>query len=273
MTHRLLLLLCLLTTALPAQSILDRYDFRRASSVVELPAALREISGLAAASADAVYAHNDERGRVFVIDVRSGALLRSFDLGSDKLREDFEGIAYAEGKLWLTTSSGTLYEFQDGADGSSMRYTVHRSALNNGNDVEGLCYDAANKVLLLACKGTAGKGAAGDKAIYAFSVDTRKLDPTPRFSLPKAKLERHAAGKGIGPSGIEYLPQSGTFLLLSSEGRYLLELRGNGEIIGAVRLEKKRHRQPEGVTMLRDGTLVISDEGGKHGTLTLYRHK
>jgi hypothetical protein len=44
-----------------------------------------------------------------------------------------------------------------------------------------------------------------------------------------------------------------------------------GRVLGGGRLDPKRHRQPEGIAIAPDLTLLVSDEGaGKDATLTAY---
>ena len=52
----------------------------------------------------------------------------------------------------------------------------------------------------------------------------------------------------------------------------LLIINQAGEIQHMVKLSKKIHRQPEGITFAKDGTLYISNEGkGGHGRIFVYK--
>ena len=46
------------------------------------------------------------------------------DVG-DPVADDFEGIAVAEGRIYLVTSAGRLYECREGADGASVLFQVY----------------------------------------------------------------------------------------------------------------------------------------------------
>ncbi len=275
-TAKIFLPLCLLLAAgtpLCAQTrSLDRYSFSEKHAIVrELSRNLKEISGLAVSSQGQLYAHNDEQGRIFVLDALTGSQLRHFDLGDGGVREDFEGIAVAGKRIWLVTSGGDLYEFGDPGEGKNAGFTKYCTALDRDNDVEGLCYDQSTNELLLACKGLSGTGNRGDKAVYAFSIKHKTFRNKPRFVLSGKQL-RNISGKGdCGFSGIERHPGSGHFLLLSSKSFCIIEVSAKGEVIGSVSLPKKLHPQPEGIAMLPGGELLISDEGKKTGRLTLYR--
>ncbi|MCZ7555670.1 MAG: SdiA-regulated domain-containing protein [Bacteroidia bacterium] len=252
-------------------ALLHRFDVsEKSASVKRLPSALSEISGLALTSDGKLYAHNDEAGRIYVLEPWSGKQIRSFDLGRGLAREDFEGIAVAGEQIWLVNSAGTLFAFSDPGTTGNAKYTVYKTALSRRNDVEGLCYDPVRNELLLACKEYAGTRTVGDRAVWAFSLTDKRLKSAPRFVLSRSQLGRITGKNDNGFSGIERNPQSGTFFLLSSKGQYLVELSAEGAILGHARLAKKAHPQPEGITFLRGGELVIADEGKKNGTLTLY---
>jgi uncharacterized protein YjiK len=76
------------------------------------------------------------------------------------------------------------------------------------------------------------------------------------------------------PSAIECDPSTGNFLMLGGKGLVIIELSKDGRIISEFMLDEKYHHQPEGITILHDGTLVISDEADKYdATLTLYSNQ
>ena len=89
-----------------------------------LPREMREVSGLALTSDGRLLAHGDERGRVYVIDPRGGALLKSFGIGNRDAdaSADFEGITVAQGRIFMVASNGMLYEFAEGEDGNILRW-------------------------------------------------------------------------------------------------------------------------------------------------------
>ena len=55
-------------------------------------------------------AHDDEWGVVVEIGYRDGSVVKAFSLraGRDPVADDFEGIAAAEGHIYLVTSFGTV---------------------------------------------------------------------------------------------------------------------------------------------------------------------
>jgi uncharacterized protein YjiK len=268
----LLIMLLFATPACDAQRSArpGGYDLDRAAHVMDLGKRLKEVSGLATDSKGRLFAHDDERGVVYRLDPMTGSVLSYFILGRTVVTEDFEGLAIAGKYFFLVTSAGDIYMFREGPEGGRVEYRVYSTSLGPRNDVEGLCYDPATESLLLACKGDPGSGYKGKRAVYSFDLVTKQLSPKPRFLLDEKALLKKARGKDVRPSAIERHPKTGNFFVLAAQGETLIELSPEGKVIAQGKLDKKRHDQPEGLTFLPDGAMLISDEGKKHGTLSRY---
>jgi uncharacterized protein YjiK len=260
----------------PEKSILGFYfNSTDSSRSVTLPKELKEISGLAMTHDGRLFAHNDENSVIYQIDYRNGTILKNFVVGKKKSKkEDFEGLAIVENTFYMVTSEGILFEFKEGEDGKNVKHKTHKTWLSSKYDVEGLCYDSETHALLLACKGYAGKGYSDERAVYVFSLNTKKLEKEPRLLLPKKVFKEdssfiHTLGdffllpvRKFAPSGIERHPKTGTFIIISAKGRSLIEISREGKILGRVVLPSERHKQPEGIAFTPDHHLLISDEGG-----------
>ncbi len=251
------------------------YDFSdKSAQTVTLPQALGEISGLTFTHDGRLLCHNDEAGIVFEVDLKTGKEVKRFSLGMFTVTGDFEGIAAKRDTIFLVTSSGVLYRFREGESSKNVKYETFKTLLSVKNDVEGLAYDPATDCLLLACKGEGGKGVGKDKAVYAFSLKTYKLDPTPRFVLSVQEILAQTGKKEFNPSALERHPQTGNFFVLAYNGFAIVELNPAGKILGVSELKKSINPQPEGLAIANDGTLIIANEGqGKAGTLTVYSLK
>lgn len=230
-----------------------------------MPNELLEISGLTVTPDGRLFAHQDEKGIIFQIDMNNGAVIKSFNLGSPVLKEDFEDLAFVNGKFYMVKSNGDLYEFSEGDNNATVDYKIINTGLQQSNDVEGLCYDPETNSLLLACKGESGISGSKDKAVYSFSLTDNKLAPEPRFILQSSEL------KGFDPSGIEKNPATGTFYLISSTGNAIIELSKDGKLIGKKPLSKSAFEQPEGIGFSSNNELIISSEGKKGpGMITIF---
>lgn len=253
------------------------YSFdEETSKLISLPKQLNELSDLVMTSDGRLFGHNDEKANIYQIDYETGKILKSFSLGKKTIKKDFEGIAIKDNIFYLVTSSGEIYEFEEGKDRAVVSYEKYKTRLSATNDVEGLCYDPVTNSLLLACKGDPGKGNSGYRAVYTFSLSKKKLKKKPRFLISiKSIYEKRGTGfvdklgdfflltdKSFAPSGIERHPETGNFFILSSQGNVLIEISPEGEILGRKFLDRKRHFQPEGITFTPDNCLLIGDEGG-----------
>ena len=253
------------------EETLKHYDFASSKSKsITLSKELNEISGLAITSDERLLAHNDEIGKVFELDIKTGKIIGEFKLGKKKLKRDFEGIAVVEDSLFMVTSSGVIYKFSFPDNDEHVDYKIFKTFLSVKYDIEGLCYDKATNSLLLACKEYAGKNLKGYKAIYAFSLTNYSLNENPVYLIDLDDLKNKFNIKNFSPTAIEINPNSGNVFVLSSHEKAIIELSAKGKLLNAVKLESKHHRQPEGITFLSDQSLVIADEGqNKKAKLTI----
>jgi uncharacterized protein YjiK len=84
------------------------------------------------------------------------------------------------------------------------------------------------------------------------------------FALPIKDMKKAVDRKQINPSGLAVAPVTGNWLVLAAKQYAIFELSHEGEFIDVImRLDKKRHRQAEGIAVTQDGLLIIADEAGK----------
>jgi uncharacterized protein YjiK len=251
-------------------SDLSKYDLRSESpGILNMPAELKEISGMTMTPDGRLFVEQDEDGIVYQIDYTNGNVIKKFTLGNPPIKKDFEDIVYANNKFYLIHSNGDIYSFDEGRDGESVEYKVYKTGLAKENNIEGLCYDPETNALLLACKGTSGVDDEKDKAVYSFSLESMKLNPEPRFMLMKSEIKNY-----FNPSGIQRNPITGTFFIIAANGNEIIEITKDGKLLGKESLPRKIHVQPEGITFSNDGTLFISNEGKDGpGTIVIYPRK
>lgn len=225
-----------------------------------LPPQLREISGLALSPDGRLFGHDDERAVIYEIDAAEGRLVKTFALGNPAERGDFEGLAITPaGEFWMTTSQGLLYRFREGADGAQAAFERFDTGLRQVCEIEGLAYLAAEESLILACKRHEARDMRDAISLYAWRPGGARAEPWRQLS--EAAIS-NAAGVGrFRPSSLEIDTRSGRLLLLSARDGALAELAANGEILSARALGA-RHVQAEGVAILADGSLALTDEGG-----------
>ncbi len=250
---------------------LDDYDLTEDGATRwRLPGRLREISGLTSAPGDRIFAHDDERAVIYEIDYRTGRLVKAFAMGDKGARGDFEGIAFADDRFYLVTSSGWIYESREGEDDEGMLYNIYGTGVGKKCEVEGLAFEPAGRVLLMVCKTPRDKEIEDFVAIYRFSLDSREITGAPLL-VPLEEITSRIDGKSFRPSGIERHPLSGNYFIVAAQQSAVAEITPDGRVVAVVKLKRGNHRQIEGITFTSDGTLLLADEGGRgRGQLTLY---
>lgn len=254
----------------PAPGLAERYDFSTRTARYDLPGRLDEASGLAMTADGRLFTHNDERGNIYQVDVRSGALSKQFSVGRpDDIRGDFEGLAVAGDRFFITTSEGLLYEFRETPDGGRSPARASDTRLAYRCEVEGLAYDPTTEDLLMACKEVFP--ASPYAVIYRIPLDPRR-HPAPPILVALNQLPNHGARPELNLSGVAVDPEAGTLLLVAASQHLLVEVDRDGAVHSAIRLRERWHPQPEGVELGPDGRLYIADEkgGGKDARVTVY---
>jgi len=253
--------------------VLDAFDFSKNSGdQKKLPRALEEISGLATTSDGRILAHGDERAVIYELDPSTGGVVKSFSAGFGGIPGDFEGIAEAEGRLFLITSTGEILETAEGGDGDVMDYRIHPTNLGRLCEMEGMAFDPGSRSLLLPCKSPKTRELRDHVVVFQVELASMRPRPVPRVFIPFEALEEIGLrGKSFHPSAIEVHGPTGRSVLVAAQEENLLEISPEGRLLGGKELSRSDHAQPEGITFLSDGSLLLGDEGqGKRGRLTRY---
>ncbi|MEL6865210.1 MAG: SdiA-regulated domain-containing protein [Bacteroidota bacterium] len=268
------------------------YQLSEPEKTVKLSSELVEISGLSTcAKKHELCAVQDEKGIIYLLDRKKGTIEDKFRFWKDG---DYEGIEVIGDNAYVVKSTGTIYEVEAYRD-KDRKVTKYNSFLNRDNDVEGLCYDAKNHRLLLACKGRPATGQSLNdirykKCVYSFDLTTKQLDSIPAYELSLEAIQDYLHTNpmlrkldklltfftaerdnlSFNPSAIAIHPETGNLYLTSSVGKVLLVLNSAGEILYIEKLDKTIHRQPEGLAFDHKGRLYISNEG-KEGKARIHR--
>lgn len=275
---------------LSGQSAAKDYDYASPKLIGDLPAELDEISGLSMAPGHRkeLLAVQDEQGKIFRINAKTGGLLWAINFWKDG---DYEAIEAVGDEVWVAKSTGTLYQITN-AGKPNQNVEKYNSFLSGENDVEGLAYDPTRNRLLLACKKDA-KDDGNDKNgryIYSFDLATKTLSERPVFAIEREAV-KNFLGKcektteheklcdffitrdeyDLAPSAIAVHPKTGQLFITSSVGKVLMVLNPDGQIDHLQRLDKKLFAQPEGMAFDTDGTLYISTEKKKQAHARVYR--
>ena len=256
------------------QSIQDAYSFQKPDAFVKLKGELEEISGITLFDEKHFAAIQDEKGKIYVVNIESGKITDEDRFDDDG---DYEDIVLIDSTFFVLRSDGDVFE----ATGWPTRRkdTIkHETILESKHDTEGLAYDSVNNRLLIACKEYAGKGLKDKKAIYAFDLATREVSAEPAYIIDlqyiAANQPDHALNRvirrfaapftdmsGFKPSALGIHPITQHIFVLSSVRKLLIAMTQEGTIEAIWELPEKEFNQPEGIAFLPNGDLFISNEG------------
>jgi uncharacterized protein YjiK len=261
----ILLSACTLASDEPGKQAIGRFSLTEDSlQQWKLPKRLKEISGLALTPDDRLFGIADEQAVVYELDYIRGEITKSFALGRQTPRADFEGIAYLGELFYLVTSNGLVFVAPEGSDGERVDFEVYQTGLGRYCEIEGLAQDVQSGTLLLACKRSHGKDEHEKLVIFAWPLPNGEHSAVREIEIPEDEISKRINKKRIRPSAIVIDPETGNLIGVAGPQRAIFELMPNGELIDAIILPlAKRHRQAEGIEITRDGKLLIADEGGK----------
>jgi uncharacterized protein YjiK len=260
------------------------YDLAHPDAVHELPKSLTEISGLTLLGDRYLGAVQDEKGKLYILDIDTGELVREVRFGEDG---DYEGVEWTPAGLFILKSDGTLYRIEDW-EADEPDVTSIETGLTARYDTEGLSYDAAGRRLLIVCKEYAGKGLKDQKAIYAFDLARGTLVETPAFLIDTEALHRLDTNPinrafrgalspvtdigGFKPAALAIHPENRQLYVISSVLKAAVVLTSDGALLAAVAIPETLFPQPEGLAFGPNGELFVANEGGE-GRATLLRFR
>lgn len=229
----------------------------------ELPVALEEISGFAFVTSGKMAAIQDERGVIFIYDLRKEEIEREIPFSG---AGDYEGLTVHDSTAYAVESAGKIYEIRNFMTQPEIR--EFQTFLTAKNDVEGLVYHPEWKNLLLALKGK-DPASKDYKGVYVFDLKEEELLREPVFRLDFTqsllarlrKEEKEEVDDVFFPSEIAINPESGEIYLLEAEKPRLLIFNSEGRPLEVHWLDPFHFPQPEGMNFDPSGNLFISNEG------------
>ncbi|MBL8751925.1 MAG: hypothetical protein JNK15_01385 [Planctomycetes bacterium] len=244
--------------------------------VCELPRELREVSAIAARPDGRLACVQDELGAIFTFDP-AGKQPTSREVFGE--RGDYEALAVVGDVFYVLRSDGWVARVQR-VDGV-LRVAASVFLPGGHKEWEALCHDAGGRRLLAMPKIVGGdrKSERELRPIYAIDPVAMVALAEPVGAWNRRSLVDQAAARGIAlptrttdkgkerivleleVSDIACVPGTADMLLLSAADRVLLRVDFEGRLLGAVRLDAAALPQPEGLTFLPDGRLVVASEG------------
>lgn len=253
------------------------YNLKQDKQTIILPKELHEVSGLTIIDSKTLACVQDEDGIVFFYDLDKQQVIREVDFAGPG---DYEGIAQVGKDLYILRSDGMLFQIHRFAKDKPRVDSIATGIPNKNN--EGLCFDRENKRLLIGSKSKMeGDAYKNLRTIYAFDYQKRQLAPTPLYTYDIAAIKEFAKKNNIqlptkestkNPlkqkvalkfklSDIYIHPTSHLLYVLSAADYYLFVFDQQGQIQHLEVLDPVKFNKAEGIAIMPNGDLYISNEG------------
>ena len=237
---------------------------------LKLPGKLEEISALSWISTYRLAAVQDEKGKVYIINLETGEIDEDYKFSNDG---DYEGLEIVGETAYVVESKGILYKV-DNFRSEEPTVKTYKLPLTARNDLEGLAYQVKDQSLLLACKlspALNGQTFKGKRAVYRFDLQTGTLAEKPHMLIDLKKVKAETVQDGwklpesldevFQPSGIAIHPLTGDTYIISSVGRRLIVYNSRQKLTHVLPLPRNIFKQPEGICFGPKGEMYISNEG------------
>lgn len=235
------------------------YDF---SKVVEneIDLRLKEISGLVWDTKDDEFmAHNDESGKLFILDRETKDIRGEYVFGG---KGDYEDIALLNDIPYILRSDGLITRVIYEESGAARGVEEGSVPISGKNDFETMYADTSRNALIVICKNCQSDNKATVSA-YAYFPGTGVFDAEPVYVIDAEKVKElspHKTSK-FQPSSAAIHPITKKLFIISSASNQLVVADQNGIPEGVYELGKKLFPQPEGITFKNNGDMYISNEG------------
>lgn len=254
------------------------YNLKQEGQTIVLPPQLREVSGITIIDSKTLACVQDEEGLIFIYDLEKQQIKQKIRFAGSG---DYEGITLAGKDMYVLRSDATLFHIQNYQSTQRIIDSIATGIPNKDN--EGLCFDEKNNRLLIGSKSKIAKGAEYKnlRTIYAFDLKHYKLKEKPLYTYDINAVKEFAAKNQItlptmhgkkNPneeepalkfqlSGIYIHPKSNLLYALSASDYFLFVFNDQGEIIHLEVLNPEKFNKAEGIAIMPNGDLYISNEG------------
>jgi hypothetical protein len=241
-----------------------RYNLQ-APEVIILPATLNEISGIAYAKDDHIFAVDDEQGTLFRLKLQQEPAVEQWQFGK---KNDYEELVLTDDLFYLLSSSGTIVYFPNTLPVTAMKES--KLPLKGRNEFEILFKDPAASRLLMMCK-SCKNDKNGNVSVYAFDLAAKAFGDRPAATLKVKEIE-DLLQENVGqfkPSGANVHPLTGEIYIVSSINQLLVITDGDFKVKEVHKLDPGIFKQPEGLCFTPSGDLLISNEAAGQGSATV----
>jgi len=256
------------------------YDLSKPDKIYYLPPILTEVSGITEINATSIACIQDENGIIFIYDLLKQNIISQIYFNYNG---DYEGIARVGKKVFILRSDGILFEVPD-YEAANTKPIYYNTGIQ-AKESEGLCFDQKGNRLLIAPKDYVGKESENKskRVIYAFDLKSKKIIDPPVFIFDLSDLKKFALDHKVKvpmdkdkkkeknkpiiefrASAIGIHPLTDQLFVVSGMEKLLFVFDMNGDIEFIQKLDSDLFNQAEGITFLKNGDMLISNEGQKN---------
>ena len=243
-------------------------------SIVYLPETISQISGIAFYPKDnSVFCVDDNLGILYKFPLFRRKILQKWPISGET---DFEALVLNDSTFYVLKSNGSIYSAKFDKDGKGTGDAYETETNIKVREFEAMLYDSVRNLLLLICK-DCEDDAKNTSSVWGYDLTTKTMLPQPVFIIQGAQIEK-IVGKKLSkfkPSDAAVHPVTGDFYYVSAINDMMLVTDRNGTVKEACGLDKTLFKQPEGLSFMPDGTMLISNEFADRGnaTILIYPYK
>ncbi len=158
-----------------------------------------------------------------------------------------------------------------GENRKRVRYNAYDTGVGTHCETEGLVNGAADGDFLILCKKAHEVEFKDRLIIYKWNLHDRTPVTTPWLNVSLDGLVEKLDQANFHPSAFRVAARQWHIHHCVGQGPSAIEIDQQGHLIDRIKLDKVDHPQPEGLTLMPDGRLVLSDEGPQgHGKISVY---
>ena len=245
------------------------YDFSRPCKIVKLAKSLNEISGIQAIKKAKLLCVDDERLNIYEFDLGKGKIVAEY---GKSVPGDAEDIVVIDKTAYILCAKKRAIYIYKNYRTSMANPRIVKLQLKKRHDPEGMCFSKENGTLLIACKGDI-EPKSSIRKVFAFDLQKNKLLKKPFFTIDARELKAYQPGKTFNPSGIAIHPKTNDIYMIGSKSlKLIIRLDAKGrKLLGEKELKDKLFNQPEGISFLENGDLVLASEAGKKSKAKIFR--
>jgi uncharacterized protein YjiK len=239
----------------------DGYNMRRAVQL-KLPLELDEISGVAYHPGDSsIFAINDEKGWLYKI--RRGQQIQTWKFSQGA---DFEDLVLLDSVFYVLKSNGDIIRLSFSGDGPPVvqQYYFDETGQSK-NEFEILYYDSTRSRLMLICKDCE---VDKKKSLTTFTFDpaSGKYTGSP-FTINVQRIATAIGEEKIKfkPSAASINPRNGLLYIISAINKLIVVMDVNGNLKEVCHIDPGIFKQPEGISFMPSGGMLISNESADIG--------